>query len=128
MRHVVRAASFGARPERGGLPPAEGLPLHDGPGNTPVDVGITDLDVVNPPVDLVRVEGVQTTGEPVARGVLPFGSFLQGGGVHDAEHWPEALVCVVPRSGLDIVSQPRGPERPFFVQLPWLDQPFLSAL
>ena len=83
--------------------------------------------MVNPPVDLVRVEGVQSAGEPVACGVLPFGGFLQGGGVHDAENWPEALVGVVPRSGFDIVAQPGGPKRPFFVQLPRLDQPFLTA-
>ena len=128
MRHVVRAAGFGARPKCGGFPPTEGLPLHDGSGNTPIDVGIADFHVVNPPVDLVRVEGVQPAGEPVARGVLPFGGFLQGGGMHDAEDWPEALVGVVPRSGLDIVAQPRGPECPFLIQLPRFDQPFLPAL
>ena len=84
--------------------------------------------MVNPPVDLVRVEGVQSAGEPVACGVLPFGGFLQGGGMHNAEDWPEALVGVIPRSGLDIVAQPRGPERPFLIQLPGFDQPFLTTL
>ena len=48
--------------------------------------------------------------------------------MHDAEDWSKAFVGVVPRSGFDIIAQPWGPERPFFVQLAGLDEPFLTAV
>lgn len=53
---VVRSAGLGTRAQHRALPAAEGLALHDRAGDVPVDVGVADLDAVEPVRDLVVVE------------------------------------------------------------------------
>lgn len=69
--HVVRAARLRVGADRGFLPTAERLALHDRAGNAAVDVDVARLDAVEPVVDLVAVEGVDARGEAVPGGVTP---------------------------------------------------------
>ena len=46
--HVVRAAGLRGAAHRRALPAAERLALHDGAGDVPVDVGVADLDALEP--------------------------------------------------------------------------------
>ena len=67
---VVGSAGLGPATDRGPLPPAERLAADDGPGRVPVDVGVADLDALEPALDLRLVEAVQAAGEAVGDGVL----------------------------------------------------------
>lgn len=128
LRDVVRAACLGAWAHDGLLPAAEGLTLDNCAGNPAVDVGVANLDVVDPVLDLIVVEGVDAAGQTVAGGVLPLDGLLEGLGVHDAEHWAEALVDMEPGAGAHVIADTRGPQSPVLVQLLRFHEPRLARL
>ena len=128
LRDVVGAAGLGTRTHDGLLPTAEGLALDDGAGNPAVDVGVAHLDVVHPVLDFLVVERVDAAGEPVTSGVLPRDGLLEGVCMHDAEHWAEALVHVVPGTRLYVIANARGPQGALLVELLRLEQPRLAWL
>ena len=128
LRDVVRAACLGTWAHDGLLPAAEGLTLDNGAGDAAVDVGVADLDVVDPVLDLIVVEGVDAAGQTVAGGVLPLDGLLEGFGVHDAEHWAEALVEVEPGARLHTIADAWGPQGAFLIELFRLEQPALARL
>ena len=69
------------------------------PRGVAVDVGVADLDAVEPAVDLPLVEAVQAAGQAVGDAVLQLDGVVQVVGPHHAEHRPEALGLVEPRPG-----------------------------
>ena len=99
--HVVGAARLGRGTDARPLPAAEGLAADDGAGDRPVDVGVADLDPVQPVGHLGRIQAVDPTREAVGHGVLHGDGLLEVGHPHDAEHGPEALGEVEPGSGPD---------------------------
>ena len=107
---VVGSAGLRAPPDRRPLPAAERLAAHDGAGGVPVDVGVADLDPVEPVLDLGVVEGVDAAGEPVLDGVLQLDRVVEVVGPHDAEHRTEALGVVEPRPGLHPEAHARAPQ------------------
>ena len=106
---VVRPAGLRRAADRRALPPAERLALDDRPGDVPVDVGVADLDVLQPVADLVVVERLDAAGEPERGAVLQAHGVGQVVGPHHAEHRPEALGLVEPRALGDADADTRRP-------------------
>ena len=84
----------------------------------PVDVGVADLDPLEPVLDLVLVEAVQPAGEAVGGLVLPGDRLVEIGRRHDAEHRTEALGQVERAARRDTGLEPGRPQPAALVELP----------
>ena len=124
---VARTAGLGATTDGRALPPAERLALHDGTRDVAVDVGVADLDALQPAVDLGLVEAVQPAGEPEGDGVLDRDRVVEVVGADHAEHRTEALGAVEPRAGLDAERTPGDHSRPLSSRPARLDEPALAG-
>ena len=63
-----------------------------------VDVGVADLDPLEPAVDLGGVEGVEAAGQPEVGGVLELDGVIEVAARMHPEHGAEALGAVEPRA------------------------------
>src|SRR5699024_5848820 len=125
---VGGTAGLGARTDRAGLPPAEGLPLDAGSGDVPVDIGVADLVRVGPPFDLGLVEAVQAAGEPEVGRVLELDRLVEGLGAHQPEDGTEDLGAMEPGPGGHALLDPGRPQTTGVIELPRLDEPGLARL
>ncbi len=107
---VVRAAGLRAGADRGALPAAEGLPLHDRAGDAAVDVEVAGLDAIEPRGEVVGVLRVEPSGESVGDGVLQLDRVRERVRVHHAEHGTEELLAVEARSRLHAGADAGAPE------------------
>ena len=98
LHDVPGPAGLGSATDVRPLPSTERLALHDGAGDVAVHVGVADLDALEPPVDLGGVERVDAAGEPEVGVVLELDRVVEVVGAHHAEHGPEALGAVEPRT------------------------------
>src|SRR5699024_12253827 len=96
-------------------------------GDAAVDIGVADLDAVEPRGDLRRVEGVDAAGEAEVDRILELDGFVEVFRVHEAEHRPEDLGEVEERSRLDPVLDARAPPTPGVVELRGFGQAGLSG-
>src|SRR5699024_12595067 len=76
-RDVGRTPGLRAGPDRGILPPAEGLAAHDRSGDRTVHVRVAHLDRFAPLGDRGGVEAVDSAGEADGGTVLPPDRLLQ---------------------------------------------------
>ncbi len=123
---VVRAAGLGAGSDRGALPAAERLALHDRARDPAVDVEVARLDGLEPLLELARVEAVQARGESVGDRVLEADGLLERAGAHHAEHRSEELGEVEVRPGLHAVADAGRPEAAGLVLGLRLHEPLLA--
>ena len=121
--HIVRAPGLGAQPDRGLLPAAEGLTLHDRPGDTAVDVGVADLNLLQPLADLVGLQGVDAAGEAELHLILVLNGLVEVLGLHQPQHRSEDLSEVEEAAGLDPGLDAGAPEFAGVVELLGLQQP-----
>ena len=124
---VVRATGLRAEPDGGLLPAAEGLTPHDRAGDAAVDVGVADLDFVEPGAHLFGIEGVDAAGETEVHRVLELDGFVEVTGVHESEHGSEHLGEVEEGPRLDAVLDSRTPQATRVIELLRLEQPGLTG-
>src|SRR3954467_8763929 len=110
LRDVVRAPGLGTRTKDGAFPSTEGLTSDDGAGDRTVDVRVADLDSVEPPIHVDRIESVNSTGEAVSNRVLHRDGFIEITSGHESENRAEALRVMEPGAGAHTVDDAGSPE------------------
>jgi len=126
LLHVVRTAGLRSRSDRGPLPPAEGLPLHDRPGDRPIHIGVAHLHPLHPALDLTRIKGVDPTGQAELARIHELDRSIEIGYVDQPEHGAEALRAMEPGAGLDLVAHSGAPQ--VVAEIPGLHQPTFAGI
>src|SRR4051812_19958877 len=110
LRDVIRATGLGTRTDDGAFPPPEGLTSDDGAGDRAVDVRVADLDAVEPPIHVQRIESVNATGEAVANRVLHRNGLIEITSGHESENGAEALGVMEPGPRSHVIDDAGGPQ------------------